>query len=148
MNLPCTFLVVISRYPPIVHHHHAMHPSTTQALTPCTAQLARQPNPKFNPHPTYTEQDYMILLLSRTYSLLVEMTQNIFMININILCIVKDKDHLKSNFCSLTPTKNFFLLTCQAVNTKFHVFVTQLLKIILSSPFCLIILIRNFHFSL
>ena len=30
---------------------------------PCTAQLARQSQPNFNPHPTYTEQDYMILLL-------------------------------------------------------------------------------------
>ena len=27
------------------------------------AQLARQPKPKFNPHPTSTDQDYMILLL-------------------------------------------------------------------------------------
>ena len=30
---------------------------------PCTAQIARQLNPNFNLHPTYTEQDYMILLL-------------------------------------------------------------------------------------
>ena len=36
--------------------HHAIH-------HPCTAQLARQPKPKFSLHPTYTEQDYMILLL-------------------------------------------------------------------------------------
>ena len=27
------------------------------------AQLARQPKPKFNPHPTCTQQDYIVLLL-------------------------------------------------------------------------------------
>ena len=47
-------------------------PCTTHAPMPCTAQLARQPNPYFNLHPTYTEQNYTILLLqSRKLSIFV-----------------------------------------------------------------------------
>ena len=40
---------------------HTMH--ITHAPIPCTAQLAHHPRPQSDPHPTYTEQDYMILLL-------------------------------------------------------------------------------------
>ena len=47
--------------------HGPAYPSTksqtTHTLIPCTAQLACQPNPKSDLHPTYTEQNYMIMLL-------------------------------------------------------------------------------------
>ena len=49
------------------HHHHHHHACTMPCSDPCTnpsmAQLARHPRPQSCPHPTSTEQHYMILLL-------------------------------------------------------------------------------------
>ena len=58
-----------------MHHamHHAMHhPYTDQ----CTAQLAYQPKTQIRPQPTYTERDYMILLLNKAQVYYLRLDEN------------------------------------------------------------------------